>query len=256
MKLYVERTVSPLSGTNSSGGGPAVTCGRIQGMDRGLQALHLIHPDPGPDHLIELRAWGSRFHRSWHDTAEAAHAKALDLAPSLDVYFGVAPRTGRGGSTEYVEELTCVWADLDCKHHSKADRLDQLAALDTPPSILIDSGHGYHAYWLLDAPIDPEDGRRCMAALASALDGDAVGDLPRVLRVPGTTNHKGEPTPVKVVKLSEVRCSLDAIEGSVAGMESIGQEAESASPGGIMVEVVWDAEHGQAQALTVSGTPS
>lgn len=217
------------------------------GVSSAVEMLRLIHPEPGPDALIELRAWGSRLHRSWHETVESAHAQALELADEMDVYYGVAPRTGRGGTAEYVDGLSCLWADLDCGEVSKAQRLEQLAGFGVSPQVLVDSGNGFHAYWLLDEVCEPEHGQRVMAGLAAALRGDAVGDPPRVLRVPGTTNHKGEPLPVHVVSVSAERVALADVEAAVEEADPLA----AAAVGGRTVEIVYDAELGRATSFVV-----
>jgi hypothetical protein len=74
-----------------------------------------------------------------------------------------------------------------------------------PPSTLIHSGHGLQAWWLFETPTlftGDDDRERARAltrswdryirarALARGWDVDAVHDLARVLRVPGTINRK------------------------------------------------------------------
>ena len=78
------------------------------------------------------------------------------------------------------------------------------------PSIIVHSGHGFHAYWLLKEPVRAEEGAarlaRCwgatIAAHAQSLDYivDSVWDLARVLRIPGTINHKADPVAVRTVE--------------------------------------------------------
>lgn len=68
-----------------------------------------------------------------------------------------------------------------------------------PPSVVVDSGHGYHAYWKLDREEPWYSCHLAMKGLAQKLKGDHVYDAPRILRIPGTSNYKEEPRPVRVV---------------------------------------------------------
>lgn len=141
-----------------------------------------------------------------------------------DVWFSVNPVTGpahtggRGGA-DAVTRLTSLWADIDIKPGACADLeqahqlIDDIsAALGTRPAAIIYSGHGLQPLW----PIDDDDNAildspertamaaavlkrfgRLVATIAATRDiaVDSVFDLPRILRVPGTTNHKGDPVP-------------------------------------------------------------
>ena len=73
----------------------------------------------------------------------------------------------------------------------------KLIACVPDPSLVVFSGRGYHAYWVFAEPVRVCEGddraRQVVQAnriLARRLDGDAVGDLARVMRVPGTVNPR------------------------------------------------------------------
>jgi len=90
------------------------------------------------------------------------------------------------------------------------------AALDlahaiTPPTLIVHSGWGLQPLWLFEAPwVLDDDSRRTAAAMAiqwRRLYQERVGwkvdpatDLARLLRLVGTMNAKGEPTPVHVLE--------------------------------------------------------
>jgi hypothetical protein len=80
-----------------------------------------------------------------------------------------------------------------------AEILRALKSPRCPPTIIVNSGHGLHGYWLFKEPIGTELGaeitNRIITArmkLAAILAGDAVQDLPRLMRLPGSHNSKGE----------------------------------------------------------------
>lgn len=67
---------------------------------------------------------------------------------------------------------------------------------DLPPSVIVDSGGGYHCYWLLQQTVPIDDANR--SEIQSTQQGwvrmlradTGASDLRRVLRVPGTFNRK------------------------------------------------------------------
>jgi len=166
-----------------------------------------------PHERIEVRTLGRDGYpgpRSWHaDPAEAGRA-ALALRGDLAIYYGVCPRADRGGRKCHVTSIPALWADVDdkCFPDGRAGAVATLAAFPLAPTWGIDSGGGLQAYWQLrdSLPIfgvdDPLVARvegllsRLYAALGNV---DAVQDLSRVLRVPGTLNTKyNSPRPVTV----------------------------------------------------------
>lgn len=71
-----------------------------------------------------------------------------------------------------------------------------IARLEYPPSVVVDSGGGYHCYWLLTAPLHLDAANRAdvqavQHAWVRLVGGDpGASDLRRLLRVPGTHNLK------------------------------------------------------------------
>jgi len=84
-----------------------------------------------------------------------------------DTYFGVGLRgenfgEHRRGGNDDVVAIPALWADIDIlgpAHKETALPLaedEALAFLDNlplKPSIVVNSGHGLHAYWILDKPL-------------------------------------------------------------------------------------------------------
>lgn len=122
-----------------------------------------------------------------------------------DCYFGVCLRKTRKGSKSSVALISALWGDLDAKNFpgGKAEVLAQLQELPPYlfPSVIVDTGHGYHPYWLLrEAELIefPQDILRLeayMKGLALTLHGDSTSDLSRVLRIPGLVNQKDTKNP-------------------------------------------------------------
>jgi len=85
------------------------------------------------------------------------------------------------------------------------DALALLGTLPVPPSLVVHTGGGLHVYWLfrepwvLESQLDRDRAARLLKGWESFVRGrfeargwhlDSVADLARVLRVPGTINHK------------------------------------------------------------------
>ena len=144
---------------------------------------------------------GSKVYQEW-ERIPGNYELAQDAGPYWDAYFGVLPRVRKGGKAEdCVTETHVLWVDVDAKKTGgKGPALQSLAGLLTVPSIIVDSGHGYHAYWLLRDKVPITQAQEAMRGLAREVRGDSVWDAPRIMRLPGTQNHKDDPPlPVRVV---------------------------------------------------------
>lgn len=98
-----------------------------------------------------------------------------------------------------IAAVNCLFGEFDAKHFKdgKIGALEHIARLPVAPSVSVDSGGGYHCYWLLFDPfIIGSDADRTMikrlqnrwvAFIGSDVDAK---DLARVLRVPGRKNIK------------------------------------------------------------------
>lgn len=155
--------------------------------------------------LVEIRAIRNGHASQWW---EKDRQEAVDLAISLsdsgwDAYYGVLPRVSKAGDASHVSDTVhTLWADLDAKTiGSKHMALFSLTRFMLPPNVVVDSGHGYHAYWRMREPVPYDMARLAMIGLERQLRGDAVHDKPRILRIPGTTNWKDplDPKPVRAI---------------------------------------------------------
>lgn len=148
-------------------------------------------------------------------------SKALQLRNDWDVFFGVGirrcpdvlqmsacPHKQRG--LDHVARLPAMWVDVDVqsadeptKRYASIDQaLDALHALDPQPELIVQSGTGLHAYWPFPEPrTDVERIAAVNQRIAKRVGGDNAWDVPRILRVPGTFNHKhGTPLPVRLLE--------------------------------------------------------
>ena len=173
-----------------------------------------------PDEQLELRTFhrggkqdGKPGPRLFTSDIDKATRWVCELPAGLDVYYGVNPRRkGGGGKKADVKRIRGVCADVDDKHFAdgRAGALATLAAFALLPSAVIDSGGGLQALWYLDEPLaitEPDDPlipafEDLQKRLYEALGGlDAVQDISRVFRLPGTLNAKYDPArPVAVIE--------------------------------------------------------
>jgi hypothetical protein len=97
-------------------------------------------------------------------------------------------RWKRGGVAEVVA-LPAFYTDIDDPTDAT---LMKLRGARLPPSMIVHSGGGYHAYWLLDEPTsDLHMARQVLQGLARTFGGDGLSPA-QSLRLPGTVNHKPE----------------------------------------------------------------
>ena len=160
--------------------------------------------------------------------------KAIELSDDgADVYYGVnlmdtAPAADARAKADQVTMQTAVVTDIDIEggNHTSNEQKKYPPNFDVAksflpfePSILINSGYGLHALNIFNPPISitadnrqscVERNKKFIEAIRSRADiykgaVDSVGDLPRVLRVPGTRNYKlGVATDAPICHIVEV----------------------------------------------------
>jgi hypothetical protein len=168
--------------------------------------------------------------RWFDDVADAAEAATTTTGVHVYVGMGLVRQPGadahKRGGADQIDGITCLWFDLDIhsdQHDNKpvpANAEEARAFIETlplPPSMIVDSGGGYHLYWILTEPwlFEGEEDRQRAADLAlrwgytisdlgykeHKWSLDVLSDLSRVLRVPGTLNIKyTPPRPVSIIK--------------------------------------------------------
>lgn len=145
------------------------------------------------------------------DAARFDGATDLYMSASL-VPAGLSPHV-RVKAQEAMA-LAGVWLDIDVnggpdnKENAAPDQeaAIKLASAVLEPTLLVNSGHGIHAWWLFEVPwvfADEEDRQRAervtkgwhllhhSAAQDEGFKIDSTYDLARLMRPPGTCNGKG-----------------------------------------------------------------
>jgi len=163
---------------------------------------------------------------------DEASTTALELCSDKDVYYGIGIQRDRievgRGTADTVVSIPGLWLDIDIRgpNHAAEDlppdresAMELLKSFDLEPTLIVSTGGGLHVYWLFDEPmILSDDSERDQArgladrfqnmfissALTKGWKIDKTSDLARLLRLPGTFNHKqDDPVPVEIIKLNE-----------------------------------------------------
>jgi hypothetical protein len=165
--------------------------------------------------VIELRAFPSKA-RCFAGLGDGTRGGQFIAQRSAeeDVYLGVATRRdASGGALAHCRHLGALFVDVDFKTTPEAEIRARLAHDPLPPSAIIHSGGGLHCYWFLREPLMlPTEAHRATALLrrlATHLGADLASAEPaRILRVPGTWNHKpayGTARPVRLEQCEPTR---------------------------------------------------
>jgi hypothetical protein len=188
-------TISPVAA--------AIWCARLWSDRAGWAPLYLgyggHYPKPGAGYTF--RRWEERWYR-WPDERGRLLRLALTSAPEADIYAGCLLRTTRSRKAGTAVGGTVAWADVDGRW--TAQREVDLRRLDGLPVWQVASGHqGRHVYVRLG--VEPEAPERIEVwnrRIGALLEADAGWSETKVLRLPGTLNHKPRagrhvPTPVR-----------------------------------------------------------
>lgn len=175
----------------------------------------------------------------YFDVIPAAATFAAEAAKASDIYLaaGLAARANkpqnRRASATQVAGIPGLWADIDINggpqgQTDKAPDLEaamELARCLIEPTLLVASGYGLQAWWLFEEPwiftneAEREQANRLALGFQSALKAqakdagfsiDSTADLARLMRLPGTLNHKA--TKPAVVSLVDHEGSTHDVE--------------------------------------------
>lgn len=225
--------------------------------------IERVHGGDPPGWLI-LWTRQDKVTRAFDLRQQGASAEAVEYAmrraAASDVYAAIglqakAPQRGSRGKEDGVIALPGLWADIDIRgpaHKSselpktEAEALSLIEAAGLKPSIVVRSGFGLQAYWLFREPflIETEDERQMlkslsrrfqqMLRLSARLRGwtiDPTADLCRVLRVPGTFNHKLAADVRQVTaEYFDWSYSLDDLGDMLAGIDDPGAGGPPVAP--------------------------
>lgn len=174
--------------------------------------LRRVLPDGGQYVVAAIAgASGAREVRGLQTITAVAHAAQRLSTQPVNVYYAVG---SYGADRKSPLAKRCLFVDLDSKSFpTKQDAIKGLvnwcrAACFPLPSIFVDSGRGIHAYWTFDRDLPVEQWKPIAEALKASclaagfqIDPTVTADAARILRMPGTLNHKETPpVPCRLLK--------------------------------------------------------
>jgi len=171
------------------------------------------------------------------------------LSAKRNVYFGCAKyETGDNRQQENAKYFKAFWMDIDCgpdkavpnpkKGNKIEGYIDQATGMQElqrfcktvglPKPTIVNSGRGWHLYWILDEVISREQWEPVserlldLCRIHNLIVDPSVFEAARILRIPGTLNFKDNPpakveavTLGKTVTLAQMRETLGVVDAPV-----------------------------------------
>lgn len=176
----------------------------------------------------------------WASPSQDALSEALKSARDLNangwnIYYevNVGRSWGSRSKGQDVTHLRAVVGDVDNTPSRSIEQCrDLVAALPIQPTFMLFTGGGLQVVFLLNdqVPVTAEAEalyEKAGRALRDAICGDAVFDLPRIMRVPGFINHPTEKK--RAMGRTLVRATVELASGITYSLEEI---AQALAPGG------------------------
>jgi len=202
-----------------------------------LEFLAAVLPPPGHGHYCVAGFTATRKQHVFAETlAEVKPAVREWLTSKRDIYFALATYAdpAKGRKAENAQHIKALFIDIDGYETKKAAGAALFSFLaktgldvfGTPH--VVASGGGVHCYWPLSSVADiavwkpvAENFKRLCKQEGLIIDMTVTADAARVLRIPGTLNHKkkyGEPRAVKILHEGDAVVDLRRFAATVRGM--------------------------------------
>lgn len=156
--------------------------------------LRCIHPETG-----EVRSFWAQPDNDKQREVIFKQADKLN-GEGYGLYFAPCLRREKKGSAASAALVPALWVDVDCDGdpQKRENGLTKLREFEPAPSVIVDSGGGWHGYWLLDEPFvlesdeDKQHISHSLQGLFKVLDGDEayVKSVASVMRLPNSINTK------------------------------------------------------------------
>ena len=171
-------------------------------------------PDEGTYCVAVLPAGeGQRMRHIFVDSIEELIDRVEERKHDSHVFIGMANFDGH--SRKKAKSLRSFFVDLDVGDTKEFSTQEEavnalgefIQSQKLPPPVVVDSGNGIHAYWMLDTAV-PVDEWKLYADKFKQLcidnglqiDPAVTADKARILRCPNTFNFKSNPpTPTKII---------------------------------------------------------
>lgn len=149
-----------------------------------------------------------------------------------DIYFVV--NTG-GDKDSMIKNYNAAFIDLDCgkikggSFHSseivnkyKQDKIQEIKSFPLPPTFIVETRNGLHAYWILEDCVDGDKWKLCIDKLIKKFNGDpVVKNAARLMRLPFTywMKDKDNPFYVNIIEFNDVVYDINGILNSLSDIE-------------------------------------
>ena len=167
---------------------------------------------------------GSQDHAgNWHrvpDNCRDAVRRMMERSATerTNLFFGVCPRFAASEQYDLAWQIRTVrtlWADLgNCNTNEALARCEK-AGLPRP-SIIVNSGHGVHLYWLLDEPWLIDDAGDPLPVLTELIDGRRGKTLRKHVKDPQTSEKLYIDTKQYISQLSPKGLHIQDILAGIA----------------------------------------
>ncbi len=208
----------------------------------------------GPDRqLCTLKEGGGMMGLRGATMLQDAEARNLNQEA---VYFTpntVKPGVNKKARSADITHITAVGIDVDwgwatnagnfrAAHAITMAKADALKALPHLPSVIVSTGGGLQAFWILSIPVDAQEFKVRAEALGKTLaetwGGDNVQNIDRVFRLPGFINYPKKskrdagqlPASVKVIFTCDRRNTLEELESAFPKAGGAAQSKPSTRP--------------------------
>ncbi len=206
--------------------------------------------DLGQIHLVAIRPDSDEIAgRDFGCDIDAAESWAINKnRAGLGVYWSpnaIAPGVNKKPRKENVVRARFVHVDLDPPKGTawapaeRAAALERLQDCQPHPSMIVDSGGGFNAYWRLeDECRDAEAIEAINRALCDKLGADACWNVDRILRVAGTVNWPNakkaaagrQPRLAEVVEEEGGEYSVEALRAAFGSADKAAPAGKSKAP--------------------------
>jgi hypothetical protein len=163
---------------------------------------------------------GKAIVQTFYDSKDVLVAAGIDAsAQGKNAYYAMASFKDASTRTQdNVLRLKAFWLDVDCKDKDPlkdyANKEDGIKAIKEfcarhsfPRPTVVDSGNGWHVYWILDTEVTKDEWQPVADKLKSLclndglrIDPACTADSARILRIPTTMNYRFDPpSPVEIM---------------------------------------------------------
>lgn len=164
-------------------------------------------------------------HQTFHDTPDELVTEGVIASLSgRNAYYAMASfKDSSSRGQQNVRAVKSFWLDVDCKDmipnkdyankdEGKQAIIDFVKAQKFPRPTIVDSGNGWHVYWILEEEVTPELWQPIADKLKTVclktglrIDPACTADSARILRIPDTYNYRfNPPSKVELIRHSPV----------------------------------------------------